>query len=79
MTAEILFDRRGVAGLVTLNRPHALNAVSHAIVRALAQKLDEWANDPAVTRVIVTAARRARLLGGRRPARALRSRARQTL
>ena len=55
MTAEILFERRGVAGIVTLNRPHALNAVSHAIVRALSQKLDEWASDPAVTRVIVTA------------------------
>ena len=56
MTADILFDRRGTAGLVTLNRPHALNAVSHGVVRALAQKLDEWAADSAVTRVIVTAA-----------------------
>src|SRR5262249_62093583 len=29
---EILFDRRGTAGIVTLNRPHALNAVTHAMV-----------------------------------------------
>jgi enoyl-CoA hydratase len=52
---DILFERRGVAGLVTLNRPQALNAVSHAMVRALAQQLAEWERDPAVTRVIVTA------------------------
>jgi enoyl-CoA hydratase/carnithine racemase len=55
MTAEILFERRGTAGLITLNRPHALNAVTHAIVRSLTQMLDEWERDPAVTRVIITA------------------------
>jgi enoyl-CoA hydratase len=53
--ADILFERRGVAGHVILNRPHALNAVSHAMVGALAQKLAEWETDAAVTRVIVTA------------------------
>ncbi len=36
-------------GLVTLNRPQALNAVSHAMVRALAQQLAEWETDAAVT------------------------------
>lgn len=54
--AEILFDRRGTAGLVTLNRPKALNAVTLGMVRALTAKLDEWCNDPAVTRIVVTAA-----------------------
>ena len=54
--AEILFERRGTAGLVTLNRPHALNAVTRAMVRALADKLTEWADDGAITRVVVTAA-----------------------
>jgi enoyl-CoA hydratase len=53
---EILFERRGAAGLVTLNRPKALNAVTHAMVRALAAQLAIWADDPVVTRVIVTAA-----------------------
>jgi len=55
-TADILFERRGVAGVVILNRPQALNAVTHAMVRALARQLAEWASDDAVTRVIVTAA-----------------------
>src|SRR6478672_6860920 len=54
--AEILFERRGTAGLVTLNRPHALNAVTHAMVRSLAHQLREWERDAAVTRVVVTAA-----------------------
>jgi len=54
--SEILFERRGAAGVVTLNRPQALNAVTHNMVRLLAAKLGEWANDPAVSRVIVTAA-----------------------
>ena len=54
--AEILFDRRGAAGLVTLNRPQALNAVTHEMVRKLAQMLAAWADDHAVTRVVVSAA-----------------------
>ncbi len=53
---EILFERRGAAGLVTLNRPRALNAVTHNMVRLLTAQLEAWAADPAVTRVIVTAA-----------------------
>ncbi len=50
---DLLFERRGAAGLITLNRPHALNAVSLAMVRELTRQLAEWETDPAVTRVIV--------------------------
>jgi enoyl-CoA hydratase len=53
---EILFDRRGAAGLITLNRPQALNAMTLSMVRALAAKLADWARDPAVTQVIVSGA-----------------------
>lgn len=56
MTEEILFERRGAAGLVTLNRPKALNAVSHAMVLTLRAQLEAWADDDAVARVIVTGA-----------------------
>jgi enoyl-CoA hydratase len=52
---DIQFERRGSAGLVTLNRPKALNAITHAMVRALAAQLDVWSRDDGVTRVIVTA------------------------
>jgi enoyl-CoA hydratase len=53
---DILFERRGAAGVVTLNRPQALNAVTHEMVRALRDTLERWAGDPAITRVIVAAA-----------------------
>ncbi len=55
-SSDILFERRGAAGVVILNRPRALNAVTHAMVRALAEQLADWESDGAVTRVIVTAA-----------------------
>jgi len=54
--SDILFERRGAAGIVRLNRPKALNAVTHEMVRALARQLAAWASDAAVTRVIITAA-----------------------
>src|SRR6201986_4961245 len=53
---EILFERRGSAGIVTLNRPQALNAVTLIMVRALRQQLDSWRDDPSVTRVVVIGA-----------------------
>ncbi len=56
MTDDILFERRGAAGLITLNRPQALNAVTHDMVLALRAQLDAWAGDEAITRVVITAA-----------------------
>lgn len=55
-TSEILFERRGAAGFVTLNRPQALNAITHGMVTGLAEQLSRWAGDPAVARVVITAA-----------------------
>jgi enoyl-CoA hydratase len=62
--SEIRFDRRGAAGIVTLDRPSALNAVTLAMVRALAAQLEAWRNDGAVSRIIVTAQGRAFSAGG---------------
>src|SRR5579884_2274349 len=53
--AHIVFERRAAAGVVRLNRPQALNAVTHDMVRRLRAQLDRWAGDPDVTRVIITA------------------------
>lgn len=55
-TSDILFERRGAAGIVTLNRPQALNAVTHGMVLALRAQLDQWADDPSVTRVVIRGA-----------------------
>jgi len=53
---EILLDHRGTAGIVTLNRPAALNAVTRAMVRTLREALEGWRHDGDVSRIIVTAA-----------------------
>ncbi|WP_207478970.1 enoyl-CoA hydratase/isomerase family protein [Arenibaculum pallidiluteum] len=56
MTDEILFERRGALGLVTLNRPKALNALNLAMIRAFSPRLRAWAEDPAVRAVVVRGA-----------------------
>ena len=53
---EILFERRGEAGIVTLNRPKALNALTHGMVVAMKAQLDEWAGDLAIGTVVVRGA-----------------------
>lgn len=53
--SEILFERRGCAGFVTLNRPYALNAATDNMVRQLAKQLDLWENDSAIDRVVLRA------------------------
>src|SRR5689334_5375938 len=53
---DILFERRGAAGIVTLNRPKALNAVTHGMALALRAQLDRRPSDGAVTRIVMTGA-----------------------
>lgn len=50
---EIVCERRGPAGLITLNRPRALNAITLGMVRAIREALDAWADDPMITRVVI--------------------------
>jgi len=54
--AEVLFERRGSAGLITLNRPKALNALTHAMCLAMRAQLKGWAADDAVKTVVVQGA-----------------------
>jgi len=53
---DILFEREGALGLVTLNRPKALNAISLDMVRRLARQLDDWAEDDSVGAVLIRGA-----------------------
>jgi len=53
---EVLFEKRGCAGIVTLNRPKALNALTLEMVRAMHPQLIDWANDPDVAHVLVRGA-----------------------
>jgi enoyl-CoA hydratase len=53
---EVVCEKLGSAGLITLSRPRALNALTLAMVREMRRALDLWARDPDVTRIIVQGA-----------------------
>jgi len=53
---EVLVERVGGLGRLTLNRPRAINALNHAMVRTLATALDEWRDDDGVRTVLLTGA-----------------------
>ncbi|CAN5382684.1 enoyl-CoA hydratase/isomerase family protein [soil metagenome] len=50
---DVLTERRGNAGLITLNRPKALNALSLQMVRDLLGILRAWRDDPEVRVVAI--------------------------
>lgn len=54
--SEILFQVRGSVGVVTLNRPKALNALTLAMCEAFDRQLAAWARDPAVRAILVKGA-----------------------
>jgi enoyl-CoA hydratase len=53
---EVLFERRGTLGLITLNRPKALNALTRTMCLGMKRQLDAWANDNAVQSVVIRGA-----------------------
>ncbi len=55
-TAEVICEKQGRAGVITLNRPRALNALTLNMVREMRRALDAWADDPQVTRIVVQGA-----------------------
>ena len=52
-TTDVHSERVGHLGLITLNRPKALNALSLAMVRELTQVLQQWQTDANVYAVVV--------------------------
>ncbi|MFB7468776.1 enoyl-CoA hydratase/isomerase family protein [Streptomyces sp. NPDC056224] len=52
----VLFDIEGGTGVVTLNRPKALNALTHPMVLRIDEALTGWAQDPAVHQVLIRGA-----------------------
>lgn len=60
MTYETLIvDRRGAAGLITFNRPEALNALNTALMRELGQALAAFEADEAVGAIVITGSEKA--------------------
>ncbi|TNE60557.1 MAG: enoyl-CoA hydratase/isomerase family protein [Alphaproteobacteria bacterium] len=54
--AEVLFETRGNIGLITLNRPKALNSLTHGMCVEIKRQLDAWKIMPSVHAVVVTGA-----------------------
>jgi enoyl-CoA hydratase len=61
---DIRFENKGKAGVVTLTRASALNALTHGMVNALARALHAWRDDSTVDLVILRAEGRAFCAGG---------------
>jgi enoyl-CoA hydratase len=51
---NVIVERRGAVGIVTLNRPAALNALNAALIAELAGALDELEADDAIGAIVLT-------------------------
>ncbi|MEB4614967.1 enoyl-CoA hydratase/isomerase family protein, partial [Leucobacter sp. M11] len=51
--SPVLREVRGGLGLLRLNRPRAINALTHDMVRLLAAALDAWRDDPEIRTVAI--------------------------
>ena len=50
---EVLLDIQGRIGRITLNRPRAINALNHAMVRTISGALSKWAVNDTVESVVL--------------------------
>lgn len=53
---EVLLEQRGRIGLITLNKPKALNALSLTMVHAMQPQLEAWATDAGIDAVVIQGA-----------------------
>jgi enoyl-CoA hydratase len=51
---NILVERRGKVGIVTLNRPKALNALNAALISELGRAFDDFEADPEIAAIVLT-------------------------
>ena len=56
MDPHVKSEKRGHLGLLTLDRPKALNALTHGMILALRRQLEAWAEDPAIKAVAIRGA-----------------------
>lgn len=56
MTDDLFVRKQGRAGWITLNRPDALNALSHDMVLGIIRALDDWRDDKAVQVILIDGA-----------------------
>jgi enoyl-CoA hydratase len=53
---EVLFERKGALGIILLNRPKALNALTLGMCELMTARLRAWAKDDAVRAVVIRGA-----------------------
>lgn len=56
MSEDVVVERRGRLGIITLDRPRAMNALTHGMVLAVLDALDAWRDDDAVRTVVIRGA-----------------------
>nr|XP_035931398.1 3-hydroxyisobutyryl-CoA hydrolase, mitochondrial isoform X4 [Halichoerus grypus] len=54
--AEVLLERKGCAGVITLNRPKFLNALNVSMIRHIYPQLKNWEQDPETFLIIIKGA-----------------------
>ena len=64
MSEAVLYETRGPAAWITLNRPEKLNAINKAVLAGLHEAIDRATADDEVKVVVVTGAGRAFSAGG---------------
>lgn len=55
-TRDLIVEQKGSAGVLTLNRPEALNALTHDMARGIRKALDRWIDDDRVRHVLIKGA-----------------------
>ncbi|XP_075286073.1 3-hydroxyisobutyryl-CoA hydrolase, mitochondrial [Opisthocomus hoazin] len=52
-TAEVLLEKRGGAGIITLNRPKTLNALNFSMIQQIYPQIKAWEQDPETFLIII--------------------------
>ncbi|NXE76571.1 HIBCH protein, partial [Cochlearius cochlearius] len=52
-TAEVLLEKRGGAGIITLNRPKVLNALNFSMIQQIYPQIKTWEQDPETFLIII--------------------------
>ncbi|KAG8124816.1 hypothetical protein E2320_020075, partial [Naja naja] len=55
-SAEVLLEKRGCAGIITMNRPKVLNALTLSMIRQIYPQLKKWEQDPETYLILIKGA-----------------------